>query len=234
MTTRKPAENAPAKRRGTRESTMLGDPIAAAFAEVYGGVKKKPPSTEENAALKSTVDLGWLDRLHHLLAAWIREAKPADLPESMFLCGFVVELLKEHQEQGIKTRDLLLSARKIAGRMNVSNVYRYAFVGIVAEGATGDTPRRTRATAASKTSELIREGAARWVQGYMFEGGEQVAHKPEAIAHVRAKLAGILADKLVPKASVVEDWYDAWIAAQPESVPRPAHGNSKLDEKQDS
>ncbi len=230
MTKPKVTTKAPALGRGQRDPTILaGDRIAAAFAEVYGGIKLKPEAPPH--MLESNIDLGWLDRLHHLFAAWICEAVPHEgynRADALFFCIFAVELLKEHQEVGVSTRDLLLSARKMAARMDVSNTHRYAFVGIVAEGATGDTPKRTRGRAASKVPELIPEVAQQWIHRHMFnESGEMIATKEEAISKTHALMADVLVERLVPTKRKLAEYYSRWVADQPANVPR-AHGNAKI------
>lgn len=227
----KATKGAPAKRRGKRHrapTILAGEVEAAARSLGFGAVMTMTPPPD---VLRSDVDSGWLDRLHHLFAAWIREAVPEEVisqADALFYCTFVLELLKEHQENGLSTRDLLLSARKIAGRMDVANVHRYAFVGIVAEGATGDVPRRTRKNRASKTPDLIPLVARQWVQRQLFnEAGEQVRTKKEAIELTHAFMADVLCDPLVPTKRKVGEYYANWIAEQPRSVPR-AHGNTKV------
>ncbi|MCR6661668.1 MAG: hypothetical protein NVV60_00610 [Luteimonas sp.] len=237
--TKPPAKKAPAERRG-RESTILG-------ADVPPGWGYSPPMSGEGVAadfhstmwpavLESGIDDGWLKHLFLSFSAWLHEADPKQEDEdAAHYCRVAIELLKEHQEQGINTRELLLTARKMAGRINVSNMHRHAFVGVVATGATGDKPKRTRTRPASKTPELIRLSAVQWVQERMFnERGEQVARKSDVLKQVQKDLSEFLSEKLTPKLSVVEDWYDAWLGEQPESTPRPAHGNRKRIEKRDS
>ncbi|WP_447585852.1 hypothetical protein [Pseudoxanthomonas mexicana] len=225
MTTKKPTKGAPAKRRGRPSILASGDDraIAEAFAQVFGGVKGEAAAPRE---LIGSIDEGWLHRLRMLLAAWLREAAPNN-PDALFFCECVDGLLIEHQEQGIKTRDLLLSARRMAGRMNISNMHRYAFVGIVASAATGDAPKRTRKNQASKTPEVIPMAAGQWVHQYLVgEGGRLLTTKDDAIEKARALLADILPDNLVPTKRKVGEYYAQWLAEQPKDVPR-VHGNAK-------